>query len=294
MKVCVIFAYNRFDLFAKTLEAASSFAFDKIYIAIDGANDELAVEEQIMMHSYIDCRYDDRLITLRQSENQGCKRQFLTVLTKIFSQHDFAVILEDDCIPDIEFFDFCFQMKSKFEMVDEVGIISGSNLLSFSDGDGEGYFLSNTPNFWGWATWSKYWNLLDPYASISEIDKKYRRSVVSQHLTKSENLYWREIFKNSFMSEKIWDFLFTFALFCGNIKTVYPIKSLIVNKGFDHRSTHTKSYMQFTSFEDAKGTMRHYSDFSLHNRLALRHIYRYSYFRLLKLKLGNILRLAFW
>ena len=286
MKVCVIFAYNRFDLFTLTLNIASNFCFDLIYVAIDGAADDAVFNEQTKMLKHLENIDDPRIKLIHESENKACKRQFMTVLTKIFSEHDFAVVLEDDCVPEQGFFEYCFEMKNKFENKDRIGIISGSNLLSYSDTGQNNYFISQTPNFWGWATWSKYWKLNDPFISISEIKNKYELSFVYNNLSHFENLYWREIFKHAYVSETIWDFLFTLALFSNNVQTVYPKKSLINNVGFDDRSTHTRKPQRFP-----KITSKHtVSDFSEHNSLVLKHIYGFTYLNLLKLKLGNTMR----
>jgi hypothetical protein len=62
-------------------------------------------------------------------ENLGCQERIISGLNWAFSLVEEAIILEDDCLPDLSFFPFCREMLNRYRGDARVGSISGTNFV---------------------------------------------------------------------------------------------------------------------------------------------------------------------
>jgi hypothetical protein len=93
--------------------------------------------------------------------NLGSRRRLTSGLEWVFAQCESAIVLEDDCLPELSFFDYCREMLHRYEYDHRVMTISG---CSFQFGVPPGrysYSFSAVPHLWGWATWRRAWELHD-------------------------------------------------------------------------------------------------------------------------------------
>lgn len=180
--------------------------------------------------------------------NLGCKKRLSTGLDWVFSQVEAAIILEDDCLPDLTFFNFCEDLLLEYWNDPSVGIISGTNLAGKNQELTDSYYFSSYPRIWGWATWRRAWKYYDvemrswpEFRNNKGVEKKLKSS-------REEILFWKNVMNKTF-SNKIdtWDFQWTFACWQNDMKTIIPNVNLISNIGFDSRATHTKRESEFSS-----------------------------------------------
>lgn len=97
--------------------------------------------------------------------NMGCKKRMESAITWVFEHVDRAIILEDDCVPDLTFFDFCEELLERYLDDGRIGGICGfSEHWSFArhpvkvDAD---YYFDRLNTCWGWATWKRAWRSYD-------------------------------------------------------------------------------------------------------------------------------------
>jgi hypothetical protein len=149
-----------------------------------------------------------------------------------------GIILEDDCLADLTFFDYCAQLLSKYKDSDSIAMIAGSNpVLDFKIKDS--YLFSIHPLCWGWATWRRAWNNYDVYMKswLSDGAKILNR----QFSSKSARSFWQKIFASTYLGEiDTWDYQWIFSIWKSNQLCVVPKHNLVSNIGFDNRATHTK------------------------------------------------------
>ena len=93
--------------------------------------------------------------------NIGLRKNAELGLSYVFNSEEKAIILEDDTLPSISFFQFCDDLLKRYENNKKVSMITGSNFktqitLNLKDD----YFFSKYPCFWGWATWKDRWDIL--------------------------------------------------------------------------------------------------------------------------------------
>lgn len=239
----VLFTYNRPENLKAQIEAIGNLSFSKIYFVSDGPkneNDELLIKE--CKELYNSFENVDIKIEYGNECNWGCKRNFFFYLEKIFQLEEKIIVLEDDCVPTLDFFVFTEWALNFYEKSEQISLISGSNLVDYKFNEKYTCNYSQYINIWGWAGWrDKTWKIFNPYLSIDQLDSLNNKNLKFQSLSFFERLYWKNIFKHSIYSHKIWDFYLQFALFNSNSLSVYPTENLVYNIGFNESSTHMKS-----------------------------------------------------
>jgi hypothetical protein len=165
-----------------------------------------------------------------------------------FSQVECGIVLEDDCVPSLSFFNFCEIMLNKYENDFRIWHIGGvCNLNSNDFIEDSSYYFSNYAHIWGWATWSNRWTF-------------YNRDIKNLHLFKrfkflktlTHSIYSRELWTYSFNSSRLgmvdtWDYQWYYTIWSNGGLTILPKINLISNIGFGSASTHTKSSNHFLS-----------------------------------------------
>src|SRR5207248_1893350 len=95
--------------------------------------------------------------------NLGCRKRVWSGLDWAFERTDRAIILEDDCLPDQSFFQFCEELLEKYADNPQVMHIGGTNFQqdnpTFSIA--QSYYFSHIAQIWGWATWKRAWKKYD-------------------------------------------------------------------------------------------------------------------------------------
>lgn len=171
----------------------------------------------------------------------GCKISVSRAITWFFENEDKGIILEDDCLPHLDFFNFCNSLLNKFEYNEKISVITGNN---FQDGHirGEGsYYFSRYCHIWGWASWRRAWKLYDLDLTFWPEWKK-SQEWKNRFSNIKERKYWEEIFNRTY-AKKIdtWDYQLLASLWFNDGLTVTPNVNLVSNIGFGPDSTHTAS-----------------------------------------------------
>lgn len=238
----VLIAFNRPIETEKTLLAIRKVQPKKLYFISDGAR--VNVDNEINVVN--ECRdllrlvdWDCSIIRVFSEENLGCMRRIVTGLSEVFNAEEKAIIVEDDCLPSIEFFKFTEWGLSQFENDLDIGMISGSNLIchkfdvEFRNG------FSNYINIWGWATWRRVWKIHNPYLSLKEINLNFKKNVSHLSFNWWELMYWKELFRLTVYAASTWDFQLQYTFFKQKMLSVYPKQNLVYNIGFSGNGTHT-------------------------------------------------------
>ena len=67
------------------------------------------------------------VLTHFSDTNLGCKKRVSSGIDWVFEQVEEAIILEDDCLPNQSFFQFCQEMLEYYRHDSRIGMISGNN-----------------------------------------------------------------------------------------------------------------------------------------------------------------------
>lgn len=295
--------FNRPDNAIKVFNEVKKVKPSKLYLVCDGIRNEkdsIKVKECRDIADLVD--WDCKVIKIFSDNNLGCKKRIITGITEAFNHEEKLIILEDDCVPTLDFFKFVDECLDKYEEEDNIAIVSGSNLLDYKYKEKYKNGFSMYINCWGWATWKRTWDLYDSFLSIQELNKSYKRIMKEKPLSYFEKKYWLYIFRHSIYTRTIWDFYLQFFFFKYNLYSIYPTSNLVYNVGFSEESTHmTKEPEYVVKSKPNKNNIeimnsKDYIDFKKDNvninrdKDVLRILYGYSLLSCFKIKMGNILR----
>jgi hypothetical protein len=157
----------------------------------------------------------------------------------IFEQVEEAIILEDDCLPEPSFFQFCEEMLTRYRNNDRVSMVSGGNLQFGQQRGLASYYFSRYTHIWGWATWRRAWQ---HYDRDIKLWPQFRDEGWIEALfpNKGEQDYWRNSFQMVYDgSLDTWDCSWTFSALLKGMLQVVPNVNLISNIGFGPDATHT-------------------------------------------------------
>jgi len=242
----LIIIFNRPNTTEMVFEKIRAIKPKQLFIAADGPRDEQEKElcnyTRCLILNAID--WDCEIKTLFQVENLGCGLNPSLALTWFFEHVEEGIILEDDCVPDLSFFQYCKQMLDQYRNEYSIISISGCNF---------GYSIpiythgfSNFFNMWGWATWKR---------SVLKIDYQIlewkQKTMIQKYLFLFHRLnlshmqynwmwlrHWLYAF-NEFDNKDIWDFAWIYSALSNKQLSVIPKVNLINNIGFLDDATHT-------------------------------------------------------
>jgi len=233
--------FNRPELTLKVFNKIKEIKPKKLYVACDGPrniNNEKQIVNQvreITNHVTWDCN----LKKLFRNYNLGCKNAVSGALDWFFENEDKGIILEDDCLPNQDFFLFCEELLLRYENDPRISMITGNN---FQDGNIRGngsYYFSGYNHIWGWATWKRVWNFYDKNMSFWPVWSK-SQDWKDKFPDLLERIYWKRNFDKVYANLiDTWDYqLFALSKKIGGL-CITPNTNLVSNIGFGANATHT-------------------------------------------------------
>ncbi|MCS7031398.1 MAG: hypothetical protein NZL92_07695 [Gloeomargarita sp. SKYG116] len=237
----VLLIFNRPELTQKVFQMIRQVQPKRLFVVADGPRDEAEiaicqqtrdiVEKQIDWSCQVECNYADR--------NLGCRQRVSSGLNWVFSQTDRAIILEDDCLPNLSFFHFCNDLLDYYQDNERVMAINGTNYQQGQLVTPYSYYFSKYFHCWGWATWARAWRYYDlEMKHWPEFrDGGYLRFVSDDIY---EYRYWYQKFEEMYCGKiDTWDYPFMFACFSQSGLAATPCVNLVSNLGFGVKATHT-------------------------------------------------------
>lgn len=172
--------------------------------------------------------------------NLGCGERMISGLDWVFSRVEEAIILEDDCLPDLSFFPFCQELLERFRGDTRISYISGCNLVERYSTNPDSYFLSRIGGIWGWATWRTEWQRYDRY--LCDWPELRKRGLLNEIFDDSKEIkFWTSIFDmmNENRGPDTWDYQWLYTGLKNNSLIIVPNANLIANIGFGPGAVHT-------------------------------------------------------
>ena len=124
--------FNRPDTTYIVFEKIREFKPEKLFIAADGPRennleDIKNCEKARAVIDHIDWDCDVKL--LFREQNLGCGLGVSSAITWFFDHVEYGIILEDDCVPDLSFFDYATELLKRYKDEPRVMMIAGTNCL---------------------------------------------------------------------------------------------------------------------------------------------------------------------
>jgi len=179
-------------------------------------------------------------VTLDYAEdNMGCKQRIYSGISNAFKQFEFAIILEDDCLPSSDFFRFVDTMRDRYQDDQQVMQIAGTAFIRPLEPK-QAYYRSAYATIWGWATWKRAWGHFDltmPSWPEIRMDLEQNAPATSKHLSR----YLRYIDQAYTGRLNTWDYQFIVHVLKNKGHCITPMYNLISNIGFGANGTHTQN-----------------------------------------------------
>jgi len=241
----LLIAWKRPHCIKQVIEAVRVVKPTRIYVACDGPDPARIDESKKVMatRALIDREIDwECQLRLNYSDqNLGCKEGVSKAISWFFENEEAGIILEDDCVPHVDFFEFCRTLLDRYRNDTRVWCIGGTN---FQDGRWRGdgsYYFSRYNHCWGWASWRRCWTHYDKEMNAlpNILETRFLESIFEKRI---ERRYWQRIWQQLYRHGKpnTWDYQWTFTCLINSGLTALPNKNLIRNIGFaDIDATHT-------------------------------------------------------
>jgi hypothetical protein len=185
------------------------------------------------------------VVTNFADANLGCGIRVHTAITWALSQFEELIILEDDCVPNASFFNFCEELLAYYRDDERVMHISGNNFVGAAAKMPYSYYFSKYTHAWGWATWRRAWRHFD--WSMTTWPEAKEAGVLEAHCSDAyERKYWGEILDRMHRgAPDVWDYMWNFACWSHSGLAVLPSVNLVTNIGSGPEATHTTSPSEF-------------------------------------------------
>ena len=234
--------FNRPDLTQLVFQEIAKARPRVLLIICDGPRDGVEGEAERVLQvrkivESIDWECD--LLTNYSEKNLGCRVRVSSGLNWVFTQVEEAIVLEDDCLPDPSFFDYCQELLDFYRDNKLIGMISGDNFYQVHAP--YSYYYSKYFHIWGWATWRDRWESSYDVNMKSWPETKNSVTILRLIGKPKSQKYWTKIFQRVYDGLiDTWDYQWLYANWSRGRISIMPSKNLIRNIGFGLGATHTK------------------------------------------------------
>lgn len=225
-----IFAYNRPSHLRRTLISLENNNIKQATIFLDGPKnykDKVIQEEILFMirnNPFI------RLNLIKNKKNMGLAKSIYKGVNILAKMHKNTIIIEDDCVPRAEFFDFILKIIKSKSYKKNLNPICGYQFPEIQRLNKKKFYPIYLNYFipWGWCISSEYWEQYKKFLT-NKIKLKFEDKIVNKinKLVKNKN-------------KKIWSKNFIKFNLINKKKIIFPSLSLIKNIGFDGSGINSK------------------------------------------------------
>lgn len=238
----LLLTFERHENLLEILNTCKAAGINKIYVSQDGPR-QFPNDFQKKSHKHVrdiietfSRQNSEYIYFLPRKINRGCAANVVSSCDWVFSKENRLLVIEDDCLPSYDFFEFCDASILQMERSDVAWLACGTQFIQ-SESNQDSWILSDYPLIWGWATTKKNWK------EISESLKNGLISVTrNPKLKEPDKSYWRAGARRaSYGFTDVWDTLLVYKMLMANKKAILPIENLVQNVGTDLHATHTKN-----------------------------------------------------
>lgn len=258
----VLVGFRRPEFTAEVFEQIRRAAPARLFLVMDGPRpnnpgESTLVEKTRAVAENVD--WPCQVTKIYADTNMGLKRRVSSGLTEVFSHVDRAIILEDDCVPSPEFFEFCTELLERFLDNPDVGLISGAARLRGRAFNADSYVFSRDVRIWGWATWSRTWN---GFVASGDLERDWKEADVPRIARNFPTSARKRSIEGMLRAGATLDsWALPFAIHCVTKGLSNPVSgvNLVRNIGFGETSTHTRfeSYVKDVPLETMEFPLVH-------------------------------------
>lgn len=254
----LLIAFNRLHTVAKLYEVLKKVKPPRLYVAIDAPRKTIAEEAEKVssVKNFIlnNVDWPCEIKTKFWDINVGTKYAPSGAIQWFFSNEEMGIVLEDDCLPNEDFFYYCQELLKHYKNDSRIGMISGLNRFDHYPCENS-YHLATGGSIWGWASWGRVGSNFNPDNPLFK--SKYLRKYLSDSINDPAEVDHIcsaiiDVLDNRF---KTWDLPWGTLLKINSQLSIVPAKNMVLNIGVGPEATHfdTKDVvytkMKYNKFE---------------------------------------------
>lgn len=251
----LIYPFKRPDLTKKVLDNVMKSQPQKIFIAVDAPREYIDGEIELVFqvrklidnYNFESCKVEK----LYLEKNIGIDR-IHEVISWFFEHNETGIVLEDDIVPNISFFNFVDELLEHYKNNGKVKFITGSNFISHKyKSNKNSYHFTNIPSFWGWATWRNEWQAID-FNLVNTISENDYISILKEKFTRDGDFnYFKRLYDFQRTGSQIGgDQKIMFNVWAQKGVCIVPSKNLISNIGINHEHANSKKSDKMTKLSN--------------------------------------------
>ncbi len=235
--------FTRHEQFEKVFQQVRKARPSELFLYQDGPRennyeDVINIKKCREIAENID--WECKVHRLYQEHNVGCDPSGYIAHTWAFSKTDKCIVLEDDDLPALSFFEFCKELLDRYENDERVMLITGLNTDGITEYCPYDYFFTSTTFTAGcWASWgrvvskwdSNYGYLEDVYYKelIEDLIRVHKYSEgflpsCKEHKSSGKAHFETILISNQYLNSGL---------------TIVPKKNMVLNIGLTGEATHT-------------------------------------------------------
>lgn len=243
-------AYCRADLLATLLAGLPLDRISAVYISIDGARGREAdeVAATVLAAQRFAAKVTVPVHIAALSQNVGAAINVLGAVTWMLQHEERGAVLEDDCHPIPEFFDFIAAALDEYESRDDIWLACGTQFAPADLIDGN-HLLSRYPLIWGWGTSRAKWMQVRA-ALVSSLRPPFRERCSWLWQWNATTRYWAAGHRRARAGfVDAWDLPLVHVMRQRGVLSALPQHALVSNVGDDARATHTADEQRWTRLQ---------------------------------------------
>ena len=235
--------FNRPECTARTFAAIREARPPRLLVIADGPRKTCPedVEKCRAVRALIDEGVDWPCMVERNYafQNLGCANRVASGLSWAFERAEQLVVIEDDCLPDSSFFEYCDELLSRYSLDTRVGQICGCSRYVSEIHRDTSYIFSRYGPIWGWASWRRAWKTYD--LSMKTWPRFRAMKGLAGVTQSSAEAKFRTALYDALHSNphvSAWDFQWGYAKLSQGLLSIIPCRNLVANIGDGADATH--------------------------------------------------------
>lgn len=173
------------------------------------------------------------LKTFYRDEHVDVYTSIYSAIDWIFDNEEQAIIIEEDCVASLAFFDYCEKLLSIYKNEKKVWMLTGDNFTPEGNPPDMPYFFTRYGHIYGWASWSDRWNNQDRKLSgLGDLIKS--KHFYTYFGDERRGKYFEKMFVKFYKKlgkYNPWDFIKSYNMIASSTYAIIPSINLVSNIG---------------------------------------------------------------
>jgi len=220
------------------IEAIAKVKPKKLYISQDGPRNPEEEKEVLNTREAVlsKINWDCQLTVWIHKKNLGLKKHIPGAFDKFFKKEKYGIYLEDDTLPNEDFFYFQKKMLERYKYNNNIFYIKSTNFYPHVTRSKYSYFSTQLGSVWGLGIWKRSWNLYD--RDITNL-KDFNSKNYGSYIFSKKYIHYLKTFLYAIKNGKLdtWDYQLNYTAIKNRMYFIAPSVNLIRNVGINNNST---------------------------------------------------------